>query len=104
RQSLPKWMFPPIPWASPRWDGRERRLQGATPVKGFHLTNGWLPDAVKRLSSVCRGVVWSHVRPDGNALRDTYHSGRAFTSRPSSFLMRSGAARGGAKVVTSFDG
>ena len=50
-------------------------FKGMPPVKGFHLTNGWLPDAVKRLSSACEGVVWSLC--DLMAMRSLTHTAAA---------------------------
>ena len=52
---------------------------GAAPVKGFHLTNGWLPDAEKHLTMACQGALLQGWRPDANALHAAAGSRGAFT-------------------------
>ena len=68
--------------------------QGRVPVKGFHLTKGWLPDAAKHPTTACQGVVAHGWRPDANALQASSCSGRAFTIRVAAALMRSTAHAG----------
>jgi len=71
---------------------------GGEPVKGFHLTNGRLPDAAKRLIMACQDVVPDGRRPDANALHDTSRWARAFTIHVRAALMPQTVARERAKV------
>ena len=72
--------------------------QGHSPVKGFHLTNGWLLDAAKCPNRACQDVVPLLRRPDANALHGATRRVGAFTIRPLVSLMRSEATHGRAKL------
>jgi len=67
-------------------------------VKGFHLTHGWHPDAVKRSTMACQGVVLYERRPDANALHGVAHRRGAFTIQRIAVLMHSSATGKRAKV------
>ena len=80
------------------WEAYVAAVREILPVKGFHLTNGWLPDAAKRRAMACQGVVQHVGRPYANALQAVSRRVGAFTIQGAAFLMRSTTARGRAKV------